>query len=129
MNGRTLYVLTVAALALGVTIGLLGLVGPLEDEGDMTRAGILVSLATLPSLCYWQTQRAHQDMTDRVADAHETGYRLALEHVARGLFNPHAAPPGGGQHTDHSNRAADRPAAKVRRLRLITDEPDERNVV
>ncbi|MEV0553173.1 hypothetical protein AB0I27_06895 [Streptomyces sp. NPDC050597] len=125
MNGRTLYVLTVAALALGVTIGLLGLVGPLEDEGDMTRAGILVSLATLPSLCYWQTQRAHQDMTDRVADAHATGYRLALEHVARGLLDQPTAPPGPG------NRATDeRVAGNVIQLRrLTTDNRSERTAL
>lgn len=128
MNGRTLYVPTLAALGLGMTMGLLGL---FDDGGAITRAGILLSLATIPSLCYWQAQRAHLDVQGQIADAHARGYRLALEHVARGLLKPHTAPTGGGDRADQAtnNRAADRTPDNVRPLRLIKEDPDERNVV
>ncbi|MFF3886566.1 hypothetical protein [Streptomyces sp. NPDC001914] len=140
MNARRMYAPTVAILVAGIVIGLLGI---FQDGGDVSRAGILLAFAALPPLCYWQTQRAHDGVEDQVADAHEAGYRLALEHVAKGLLTKHAAPPDGGTHVEpiadratlHEQRAPGKTegplaAGNVRPLRLIRhDEDDERKIV
>ncbi|MDX3063390.1 hypothetical protein PV518_14560 [Streptomyces sp. ND04-05B] len=139
MNGRKMYAPTVAILVVGITLGLLGI---FEDGGDVSRAGILIAFASLPPLCYWQTQRAHDAVEDQVADAHEAGYRLALEHVAKGLLSRKSAPPDGGKHVepvaDRAHLDDDRAAGgtagpvvpdNVRPLRLIRDDYDERKIV
>ncbi|MFI1191576.1 hypothetical protein [Streptomyces californicus] len=139
MNGRRLYAPTVAILIAGITLGLLGI---FQDGGDVSRAGILIAFASLPPLCYWQTQRAHDAVEDQVADAHEAGYRLALEHVAKGLLSRNAVPPDGGKcvepvedrATVNDDRAAGGTAGpvvpnNVRPLRLIRHDDDERKIV
>ncbi|WP_162602857.1 hypothetical protein [Streptomyces sp. CS090A] len=139
MNGRRLYAPTVAILIAGITLGLLGI---FQDGGDVSRAGILIAFASLPPLCYWQTQRAHDAVEDQVADAHEAGYRLALEHVAKGLLSRNAVPPDGGKcvepvedrATVNDDRAAGGAAGpvvpnNVRPLRLIRHDDDERKIV
>ena len=105
MIGRTSLVLSLALLTLGLTIGLLGL---LDEEGVYTRAGLLLSIASMPPLIVWQSQRAHYATTDQLAAEHNAGYRLALEHVARGLLDqPTTAPPGGGEQVEATNDHAD----------------------
>lgn len=139
MNGRRLYAPTVAILVAGIVLGLLGI---FQDGGDLSRAGILIAFASLPPLCYWQTQRAHDAVEDQVADAHEAGYRLALEHVAKGLLSRNAVPPDGGKCcgpvADRPTLSGDRAAGEaagsvvldnVRPLRLIRDDHDERKIV
>ena len=139
MNGRRMYAPTLAILVAGITLGLLGI---FQDGGDVSRAGILIAFASLPPLCYWQTQRAHDGVEDQVADAHEAGYRLALEHVAKGLLSRKSAPPDGGTHVeqvaDRATLADDRAAGgtagpvvsdNVRPLRLIRHDHDERKIV
>jgi hypothetical protein len=134
-----MYAPTVAILVTGITLGLLGI---FQDGGDLSRAGILIAFASLPPLCYWQTQRAHDGIEDQVADAHEAGYRLALEHVAKGLLNKNAAPPDGGEKVDQAtndratldDRAAQGTAGpvvpdNVRPLRLVRPDDDERKIV
>ncbi|MFJ6074686.1 hypothetical protein ACIQFU_28300 [Streptomyces sp. NPDC093065] len=138
MNGRRMYAPTLAILITGITLGLLGI---FEDGGNVSRAGILIAFAALPPLCYWQTQRAHDAVEDQVADAHEAGYRLALEHVAKGLLSRKSAPPDGGTHVnpvedratldpDLSNGAIG-PAVpnNVRPLRRTRSDHDERKIV
>ncbi|MEU1020219.1 hypothetical protein [Streptomyces sp. NPDC005898] len=139
MNGRRMYAPTVAILVAGIVIGLLGI---FQDGGDMSRAGILLAFASLPPLCYWQTQRAHDAVEDQVADAHEAGYRLALEHVAKGLLSRKPAPTDGGTHveaiddraTTNDDRAAEETTgtvapSNVRPLRLVRHDHDERKIV
>ncbi|WP_432194754.1 hypothetical protein [Streptomyces sp. bgisy027] len=139
MNGRTLYAPTLGILVFGIVLGLVGI---FQDGGDVSRAGILIAFAALPPLCYWQTQRAHQDIDDRIADAHASGYQLALKHVARGLLDQNAAPPDGGEKVDQADadRAERRPhrAAdgtpypvldNVRPLRPTHPEQHERKIV
>jgi hypothetical protein len=134
-----MYAPTVAILVAGITISLLGI---FQDGDAISRAGILIAFATLPPLCHWQTQRAHDGVEDQIADAHEAGYRLGLEHVAKGLLSKTTAPPDGGTHvepiadraTRSANRAADGPAGpvapdNVRPLRLIRHDHDERKIV
>ncbi|WP_274031439.1 hypothetical protein [Streptomyces sp. MMBL 11-1] len=129
---------TVAILVVGITLGLLGI---FQDGGDLSRAGILIAFAALPPLCYWQTQRAHDAVEDQVADAHEAGYRLALEHVAKGLLSRKSAPPDGGTRVEPvDDRATLDPdlgggaagpvvPSNVRPLRLIRHDHDERKIV
>ena len=123
MIGRNLPALALALFSAGVALGFAGI----RDEGDsLTRAGILIGLAALPPFVVWQSQRAHQNTADQLADAHTAGYRLALEHVAAGLLDQHTAPPDGGDHVEAAehdradlateDRAADDPASNVRRL-------------
>lgn len=128
MNGRTLYAPTLGVLAFGI---LLGLVGIFEEGGDVSRAGILIAFAALPPLCYWQTQRAHQDIDDRVADAHASGYQLALEHVHRGLLDQNTAPFDGGEKVDRAADGTSNPTTldNVRPLRPTHPEQHERKIV
>lgn len=107
MIGRNFPTLTLGTLIAGFTAGMLGL--PFDNEGDLTRAGILIVLATIPPFTIWQSQRAHRNSADQLADAHDAGYRLALEHVARGLLDQHTVPPSDGERAPHHNdETADR---------------------
>ncbi|MFZ3569241.1 hypothetical protein ACNYS0_20025 [Streptomyces sp. BH034] len=151
MIGRNFPTLALGALIVGVTAGMLGLL--FDNEGDLTRAGILIVLAAIPPFTIWQSQRAHRNSADQLADAHEAGYRLALEHVARGLLDQHTAPPDDGERilhdndgtADRSNRAGltlapfpgqcehvdERPASNVRELHPHSKPSDltERNAL
>ncbi|MFE7017651.1 hypothetical protein ACFVAQ_45580 [Streptomyces sp. NPDC057651] len=124
MIGRTPLALALALFALGLTIGLLGL---FDKEGVYARAGLLLTVAAMAPLIVWQSQRAHQATADQLAAEHDAGYRLALEHVARGLLDQPTAPPDGGDRAeatdDHDDHHADgiRPC-KVRRL-FAVDKP------
>jgi hypothetical protein len=116
--------LAVALLALGLIVGGVGL---FDDEGVFTRAGILLALGSMPPLIVWQSQRAHHATADQLEAAHEAGYRLALDHVARGLLEADATAPPDGDHRleapdDHTddNRATGE-QCKVRRLFAVGD--------
>ncbi|MGC9536607.1 hypothetical protein [Streptomyces sp. UG1] len=128
MNGRTMYAPTLGILVFGIVLGLVGI---FEDGGDVSRAGILIAFAALPPLCYWQTQRAHEDIDDRVADAYESGYQQALGHVARGLLDQNAAPPDGGEKVDRAADGTSYPTTlnNVRPLRPTRPEQHERKIV
>lgn len=129
MIGRTSPALALTLLALGLILGGIGL---FDEEGVYTRAGILIALGSMPPLIVWQSQRAHYATADQLAAEHDAGYRLALEHVARGLLDqPPAAPPDGGDRAaadndraDHSDndRAVGEQPCKIRRL-FAVDEP------
>jgi hypothetical protein len=135
-----MYAPTVTIFATGITLSLVGIFQ--DDGGDLSRAGILIAFASLPPLCYWQTQRAHDDVENQVADAHAAGYRLGLEHVAKGLLKRNAAPPDGGEHVDQVEQCADQATHRaangaagpvvpdnVRPLRLVQPDHDERKIV
>lgn len=95
MISRYLPALVVVLLVTGLAMGIVGL---FADWDDVVRAGILISLTALPAVVVWQSDRAHQVERDQIAAAHAAGYRLALEHVARGLLDQ--PPPSGGDRTD-----------------------------
>ncbi|MGW7197259.1 hypothetical protein [Streptomyces chryseus] len=138
MTGRILL----PALALGLfLIGIaLGLAGILDEGDSITRAGIVLSTASLPPLIVWQSRKAHQKADDELATAHKAGYRLALRHVAQGLLDQDTAPPDGGaratlggdraaltsNRSDNTQSDEHNPAANVRRLHVIRHDPEGR---
>jgi hypothetical protein len=95
------------AAILAVTAGLLtGAAGllPTHHADLLATVGLLTTLAALPVVVYWTQRRAQQVAADQLADAHTAGYRLALDHVARGLLEPPTtAPTGDGGHADFEN--------------------------
>ncbi|MCX5161913.1 hypothetical protein OOK39_21970 [Streptomyces sp. NBC_00264] len=139
MIGRTTPAIALGLFLLGIGLGLVGIL----DEGDsITRAGIVLSVASFPPLIIWQSQRAHQLADDQLAETHAAGYRLALEHVAAGLLDDSTAPPDGGAHVEPNEAkplalAGDRAAASsdvhsignVRQLHPVHHtEPDTEQV-
>ena len=110
--------------------------GMLSDRDNVTCAGILIAVAALPPITVWQSQRAHHIKADQLEEAHTAGYRLALDHVARGLLDP---PPSGGESTPHNRAERDRaaghptddacPIDPVRRLRAVPYNPPEKAVM
>ena len=113
MISRYLPALVIVLLVSGLAMGIAGLIGGWED---LVRGGILSAIAAVPPVVVWQSDRAHQVETDQITAAHTAGYRLALEHVARGLLDQ--PPPTGG---DHIDGAEDDRAAPVH---PITCHPD-----
>ncbi|MEV6073995.1 hypothetical protein AB0L80_02590 [Streptomyces sp. NPDC052069] len=113
MIGRTTPAIALGLFLLGIGLGLFGI----PNEGDsITRAGIVLSVASLPPLIIWQSQRAHQLADDQLAETHAAGYRLALEHVAAGLLDDPTAPPDDSAHAEpteakRTSLAGDRAAA------------------
>ncbi|MFF7234438.1 hypothetical protein [Streptomyces sioyaensis] len=97
MIGRIMPTLALAVLTVGTVVGFVGLI---DDGSDMTHAGMLIALATVPPIVISQSQRAHRKAEDEIAAAHTAGYRQALEHVAAGLLDQEAAPPDGGDHIE-----------------------------
>lgn len=129
MIGRTSLALAVTLLTLGLTIGLLGL---FDEEGVYARAGLLLSVAAMAPLIVWQSQRAHRATADQLAAKHDAGYRLALEHVARGLLDQPTAPPDGGERIDATEETADHTADEqprnVRQLFAVDSNRTDRTV-
>ncbi|MGW8988678.1 hypothetical protein ACWGRF_01885 [Streptomyces zhihengii] len=83
---------TAAALALGIILGTIGL---LADSNTAAHAGMLVSIAALPTLTVAMTNRRAAATEEQLTDAHTEGYRLALHHVAEGLLTDNTSPTPG----------------------------------
>ncbi|MFJ8899994.1 hypothetical protein [Streptomyces sp. NPDC102370] len=94
VNDRKAYAIARAALAVTVASSVAGLA---LDNGFVSRAGILLTVATLPAVCRYQIRQATRVRDRQLTEAHRAGYVLALDHVARGLLDVPAAPsPGPG---------------------------------
>lgn len=89
MMRRRTQITSLALLLVGTTGGTYGMI---TDHQDLGRLGIALAMLATPLLiCH--TIRVAQHVSERqLADAHTNGYRLALEHVARGLLDPPDAP-------------------------------------
>lgn len=81
---------TAALLAVGLALGTLGL---LTDHNAAIHGGILAALAALPTLIVAMLRAVHRVADEQLAAAHADGYRLAVQHCARGLLAP--PPPTG----------------------------------
>lgn len=113
---------TIALLAVGITMGTVGL---FSSEISLTRAGVFLTITALPLLVIRALREQHQNSEDKLAAAHAEGYRLALDHVARGLLDqPRTAPPCGGQPAD-----AEQAAGVVIPLRSTVYERQERQAL
>lgn len=112
---RHLPAIARALLLAGVTVGVIGQIGGLEDT---MRAGILICVASAPPLIVGAIRRAQRVSDDQLAEAHRAGYELALAHVARGLLDQPTTPPDG--HLDNLDELEN-----VRRLRSRREQHPE----
>ncbi|TFV32266.1 hypothetical protein E4K10_18020 [Streptomyces sp. T1317-0309] len=80
-------------LAAGLTAGLIGL---LSHRFEITWSGVFLAITAVPLLIVRKLNDSTGATAAQLAEAHNTGYRLALDHVARGLLDQHAAPTGPG---------------------------------
>ncbi|MFD7107716.1 hypothetical protein [Streptomyces celluloflavus] len=95
MTSRIMSAIAFSLLAIGATTGALGL---LVWNDEVMVLGILLLAAAAPPFIIEQTRRANCVTAAQLAAAHNAGYHLALDHVARGLLDQHTAPcphPGG----------------------------------
>ncbi|WP_329148756.1 hypothetical protein OIU91_21180 [Streptomyces sp. NBC_01456] len=97
MISRLLPGLTLALLGAGIVMGASGL---LSGNNDTMRRGIFLTLIGMPPLIAHTVHNAHRVTAEQLAEADNAGYRRALDHVARGLLDQHAAPPNGGHPTE-----------------------------
>lgn len=79
--------MTIVVTLLGLSL-VIGLIGILADNRPTTYAGILAAFATAPVAVCTYMRRTQRVRADELASAEIDGYRLALSHVARGLFDP-----------------------------------------
>ncbi len=89
--------LSLTFLGSGIAAGVMGILG---RNQDLAAAGLFVAIAAIPLAVIGVIQDAQRVGEDQIAAAHTAGYRLALDHVARGLLDQNA-PRGGGEHQDN----------------------------
>jgi hypothetical protein len=70
-----------------------GLTGMLLSSADITRAGILATIATATLLVCATLHRTNQLTAREREEIHTAGYKLGLQHVTLGLLD---TPPSGG---------------------------------
>ncbi|MFI8817495.1 MULTISPECIES: hypothetical protein [unclassified Streptomyces] len=109
----------ILAVSAGVFVGAAGLL-PTPRTNLLLPVGILGTLAALPAVTCWAQRRAHLTTADQLADAHTAGYRMALDHVARGLLEP--TPTGDGHRATPEN-------VRWLHTRSITGLHDERKAL
>ncbi|MGW4602697.1 hypothetical protein ACWENS_05405 [Streptomyces sp. NPDC004532] len=85
-----------AVLLVGIVLGAIATV---SGESGLMRVGMLLGLVAVPPLVAGHSSHAHQLTESQLEHAHTDGYRLALDHVARGLLDQHTAPSGPGAST------------------------------
>ncbi|CAM3459696.1 MULTISPECIES: hypothetical protein [Streptomyces] len=94
MNTRHLSTIAPYMFAIGLTAGIYGL---LVDLDEAVQVGVILSIAAVPLLVIRAIRATHHATADQLAQAEREGYRMALDHVARGLLDQHTPPnPGRG---------------------------------
>jgi hypothetical protein len=95
--------ITAALLVIGLALGTLGL---LTDHNTAIHGGILATLAALPTLIVAMLRAVHRVADEQLAAAHADGYRLGVQHCARGLLTPRPTGPGNrAGHVDQDHRS------------------------
>lgn len=89
MFSRYLPATSLALTSAGIAAGTLGM---LRDHDDMMRAGIFLAVLAIPLIVIRTIRQAHEVSAAQLAEAENTGYRRALDHVARGLLDQNTAP-------------------------------------
>lgn len=93
MQSRRIHASVIALMALGVLGGSIGMAVENDIIGGL---GLFLTVAAMPLLISMENRRAERHGDAQLADTFNAGYRLALEHVALGLLDQHAAPTGPG---------------------------------
>ncbi|MCX5266050.1 hypothetical protein [Streptomyces sp. NBC_00199] len=122
MMRRRTQVTSLVLLLVGTSGGTFGMI---TDHQDAGRLGIALAMLAGPLLICHSIRVAQHVSEEQLADAHNAGYRLALEHVARGLLDPPEDPQPG--HAETENRAGRGPGNVIpmrpQRIRDAGDGP------
>ncbi|MFJ3867871.1 hypothetical protein [Streptomyces nigra] len=92
MTRRRTQISVYALLSSGIGGGILGIT---TDIDDVTFAGLFAMAAGVGLMVCRNLRITAYANETRLAEAHNAGYVLALEHVALGLLDREAAPPEG----------------------------------
>ncbi|MEV7205753.1 MULTISPECIES: hypothetical protein [unclassified Streptomyces] len=100
MSHRYMPVFAFTLLLVGLSAGVLGLLGKADD---LWRAGLFIVLTAVPLFIVRAVHTALRVNADRIDAAERVGYQKALEHVALGLLDA-PTPPNGGHYTDRAEQ-------------------------
>jgi hypothetical protein len=90
-------------LGTGLALGILGILGIFGRNDDVMRCGILLTVVAVPLVVIHALRAERRFIDERLSASHTAGYRLALDHVARGLLDQAStAPTGPGHRADTS---------------------------
>ncbi|MGI5450548.1 hypothetical protein ACQEVM_38385 [Streptomyces sp. CA-243310] len=89
MFSRYLPATSLALFSVGIAAGILGM---LRNHDNLMRTAIFLVLLAMPLIVVRTIRQAHEVSAEQLADAENTGYRRALDHVARGLLDQDTAP-------------------------------------
>lgn len=84
MTHRYMPVFAITLLMVGLSSGVIGLLG---NNDDLWRAGLFAVLTAVPLLIIRTLHKSQRVSADQLAAADQTGYMRALDHVARGLLD------------------------------------------
>lgn len=118
MNRRYTYLTSRALLASAVTGGILAMLTHHESLGW---CALFITAAAIPALIGETVHRHAEHSRDRIVAAHNAGYALALDHVARGLLDQPPAPTPG---RDQPVEPVDLPTNVIRLHTSIPNEDD-----
>lgn len=97
MTRRRTQILVYTLLTSGIGGGILGI---LDDLDDLTMASLFVMAMGIGLMVCRNIRLTAYVNEQRLTEAHNAGYVLALEHVSLGLLDKQAIPPQGpGTHT------------------------------
>ena len=102
MTHRYMPVFAFTLLLVGLSAGVLGLLG---NTDDLFGAGLFITLTAVPLLIIRTVHNSQRASADQLAEADRAGYVRALDHVARGLLDA-PAPPGPGHRADGAEQVA-----------------------
>lgn len=104
LDTRTLKGLTATVFTAGCAIAAITLL-PAVDRPTVSRAGILLAIAMLPTWTAVNIRQARDTVDDQIADAHVAGYQLALKHMTEATEPPEDRPAQvWGQRVGHTER-------------------------
>lgn len=118
MNQHHTPHLAYGLLGTGLAFGIIGLLGV---NDDVMSCGFFLTVVAVPLVVINALRGEHRAQDDQLADAHTAGYRLALDHVARGLLDQASTAPTGPGH-----RAAAEEADNVIALFPISQLPERK---
>lgn len=117
MTHRYMPVFAITLLMVGLSCGVIGLLG---NNDDLWRAGLFMTLTAVPLLIIRAIHNSQRVRDDQLIAADQAGYMRALDHVARGLLD--VPTPRRGGHRDHVEHVA----GNVITLRPLHEEQPER---
>jgi hypothetical protein len=82
-------------LGTGLALGILGILG--QNDAVMS-CGIFFTVVAVPLVVINAMRAERRALDDQLSASHAAGYRLALDHVARGLLDQASTTPTGPGH-------------------------------